>query len=64
MTGLNLLLGRRGFVTRILPRLPEFLDKRFHPRQHDTEVIERFWRDALFGSGGTLQTRYRNREAA
>lgn len=64
VTGLNLLFGRQGFVTRILPRLPEFLGKRFHPRQHDTQAIEHFWRDALFGDGGTLQTRYRNREAA
>ncbi len=64
LAGLNMLFGRRGFVTRILPRMPEFLGKRFHPRQHDTQALETFWRDALFGAGGTLHTRYRNREAA
>lgn len=64
VAGLAMLFGRQGFVTRILPKLPEFLGKRFHPRQHDTQALEQTWRDALFGAGGTLHARYRNREAA
>jgi predicted metal-dependent hydrolase len=64
VAGLNMLFGRQGFVTRILPKLPEFLGKRFHPCQHNTQALEQTWRDALFGAGGTLHARYRNREAA
>jgi predicted metal-dependent hydrolase len=59
--GLNVLFGRDGFVSRILPRLPEFIGARFHPDDHDTKAIENSWREKLFAEGGELFDEYRNR---
>lgn len=59
--GLNVLLGRNGFVSRILPRLPEFIGLHFHPDQHDTRELENQWREILFSEGGQLYQEYRNR---
>ena len=59
--GLNVLFGRAGFVSRILPRLPEFIGARFHPDDHDTKAIENSWREKLFAEGGELFDEYRNR---
>lgn len=61
--GLNVLFGRDGFVSRILPRLPEFIGARFHPDDHDTKAIENSWREKLFAEGGELYDEYRNRVA-
>lgn len=61
--GLNILFGRGGFVSRILPRLPEFIGTRFHPDDHDTKAIESSWREKLFAEGGELYDEYRNRVA-
>lgn len=62
--GLNILLGRKGFVSQILPRLPEFLQKDFHPENHDTEALEKSWRDKLFGKDGQLYEQYTNKATA
>lgn len=61
--GLNFLLGRNGFVTQIIPRLPEFIQKRFHPNQHDTRTLEVLWREKLFAQGGELYAEFKNRAA-
>lgn len=61
--GLNLLFGRRGFVTGILPKLPLFLAKHFHPAQHDTRALEAKWAKAMFGDNGFLNTYFKNRSA-
>lgn len=61
--GLNILFGRDGFVSRILPRMPEFIGAKFHPDDHDTKMIENTWRDKLFSEGGELYKEYRNRVA-
>lgn len=61
--GLNLLFGRKGFVTRILPKMPLFHRKNFHPAKHDTRALEQEWREKLFGEQGVLREEFRNREA-
>lgn len=61
--GLKLLLGRNGFVTRILPRMGLFARPDFHPDRHHTAELEKAWREKLFGSAGLLNAELRNREA-
>ncbi|BAP13045.1 MAG: metal hydrolase [Alcanivorax borkumensis] len=61
--GLNVLLGRNGFVSRILSRLPEFVEPNFHPNQHNTKQLESNWRDKLFAVGGALHDQYSNSAA-
>lgn len=61
--GLRKLFGRRGFISSILPRMPEFVRPDFHPDQHDTRALEQQWRDRLFGNAGELLDEFRNREA-
>lgn len=59
--GLNMLFGRKGFVSKILPRLPEFAQRHFHPDNHDTRQLEQAWRERLFAEGGDLFDVYKNR---
>ncbi|MBP9799098.1 MAG: metal-dependent hydrolase [Sterolibacterium sp.] len=61
--GLNMLFGRKGFVSKILPRLPEFTQRHFHPGNHDTRHLEQAWRERLFAEGGELFDVYKNRVA-
>ena len=61
--GLNMLFGRKGFVSKILPRLPEFTQRHFHPGNHDTRHLEQTWRERLFAEGGELFDVYKNRVA-
>lgn len=61
--GVKLLLGRRGFVTRILPKMGLFNRKRYHPADHDTRALERKWREIMFGDNGELNAFFRNRAA-
>ena len=61
--GLKLLLGRGGFVTRILPKMGLFHKKNYHPAKHDTRALEAKWREIFFGDGGLLATELKNREA-
>lgn len=61
--GINTLFGRHGFVTRILPKMPLFSAKRFHPNKHDTRKLEQSWREKMFGQGGALLSEFRNRGA-
>lgn len=61
--GLNMLFGRKGFVSKILPRLPEFTQRHFHPASHDTRHLEQTWRERLFAEGGELFDVYKNRAA-
>ncbi len=58
--GVSLLLGRKGFVTRILPHMPAFFTRRFHPDQHDTSSLEQEWREKLFGKEGEMLSLWRN----
>lgn len=52
--GLALLFGRRGFLTRVVARMPAFFRRNFHPARHDTRGLEAAWRENLFGSNGLL----------
>ena len=61
--GLKMMLGRNGFVTRILPKMPLFWRKSYHPNKHDTKALEREWRERFFGDDGALLPELRNREA-
>lgn len=61
--GFGLILGRKGFVTRILPKMGIFSGKRFHPKKHDTSTLEKTWREKLFGETGSLLSEFRNRAA-
>lgn len=60
--GLGLLFGRKGFVTRILPHMPAFFGRGFHPSDRDTRALEEEWRHRLFGDDGVLTPVWRNRE--
>jgi predicted metal-dependent hydrolase len=62
--GLRELFGRKGFISSILPRMPEFLAADFHPDQQDTSALELSWREKLFGENGALLAEFRNRESA
>jgi uncharacterized protein len=61
--GLKLMLGRDGFITRIIPKMGVFSRKDFHPARHDTRALTAEWRERLFGAGGALREQWRNREA-
>jgi len=61
--GLTLLFGSNGFVTKVLPKLPIFLRKHFHPAKHDSKALEAKWRRIMFGDDGFLNDYFRNRAA-
>lgn len=61
--GLRELFGRRGFISSILPEMPDFVHPRFHPAHHDTTALENQWRERLFGAQGALNAELRNRAA-
>ncbi len=46
--GLSMLLGKKGFVTRIIPKLFTFTRAKFHPNLHDTKDLELLWKKRLF----------------
>lgn len=52
--GLSLLLGKKGFITKIMPLMPEYFARDFHPAQRDTSALEKVWREKLFGENGEL----------
>lgn len=58
--GVTLLLGRKGFITKIMPLMPEFFARDFHPDQRDTSALENEWREKLFGENGELRDVWRN----
>ncbi|MFP5441115.1 MAG: metal-dependent hydrolase [Gammaproteobacteria bacterium] len=61
--GVKMLLGRGGFVTKILPKMPLFNRPQFHPNKHNTRALEAEWREKLFGDNGQLLAEFSNREA-
>lgn len=61
--GVASIVGPGGFVTRILPKMPLYSGKRFHPKKHDTHALEQTWRNRLFGKAGQLVDEFRNRSA-
>ncbi|PTQ90958.1 hypothetical protein C8N29_10127 [Agitococcus lubricus] len=61
--GITILLGKKGFITTILPQMPVFFQKKFHPKQHNTQHLESMWRDKLFGEFGTLLSELKNPDA-
>lgn len=58
--GLGLLLGKKGFVSRILPKMGLFARKDFHPDKKDTRALVKNWRERLFGESGSLSGDVRN----
>lgn len=63
VSGARTLFGPGGFITRILPKMPLFSGRRFHPNKHDTRALEQRWRDKMFGQAGELVNEFRNRTA-
>lgn len=61
--GLRALLGKGGFIRKVLERVPEYLARDFHPDQQDTRALEQAWRERLFGEQGELNAHFRNRDA-
>ena len=61
--GLRALFGRRGFISKLMPHMPQFWQAGFHPRQQDTGSLEATWRERLFGLHGELNAEFRNRAA-
>lgn len=62
--GLNLILGKKGFVRRILPKMSFYSARSFHPNKHDTSALEKQWRNNLFGEQGALVDVWKNQAAA
>ena len=60
--GLRMMLGRRGLIGRILPKMGLFARKDYHPARHDTRALESEWRERLFGARGSLSDQVRNLE--
>lgn len=58
--GLALLLGRDGFITRIVPKMGVYGKRDFHPARHDTQALVVEWRERLFGAQGALRAQWRN----
>lgn len=58
--GLGLLLGKKGFVSRILPKMGLFARPDFHPDKKDTRALVKKWRRKLFGESGTLSGDVKN----
>ena len=61
--GLKSLLGKGGFIRKVLERVPEFFARDFHPEQQETRALEEKWRQRLFGEQGELNPYFRNRDA-
>jgi len=59
--GLDLILGgRRGLISRILPKMGLFGRKDYHPNKKNTKALEAEWREKLFGENGTLRDQVSN----
>jgi predicted metal-dependent hydrolase len=59
--GLHLILGgKRGLISRILPKMGLFGRKDYHPNKKDTRALETEWREKLFGDNGTLRDQVSN----
>ncbi|MFX7701361.1 metal-dependent hydrolase, partial [Acinetobacter baumannii] len=58
------LLGRKGFITRVLPKMAIFNGRKFHPSRHDTKALETSWREKMFGAQGDLLPIWNNRDRA
>lgn len=61
--GLKALLGRGGFIRKVLVRMPEYFHRDFHPERQDTRALEQQWRERLFGEDGELNDVFTNRDA-
>lgn len=59
-SGLNYVLGPKGFFTRLAPKYLDYLKPGFHPTHHDTEALLAEWRNKLFGHEGTLNEKMKN----
>jgi len=61
--GWKALFGRRGFLTRVLNKMPPWFEMGHHPDDQDTRALEREWHERLFGANGELNAQFRNRDA-
>ena len=52
--GMRALFGRRGRMTRLLPKYLDFFRPSFHPNDHDTNALVTEWREKLFGANGAM----------
>jgi predicted metal-dependent hydrolase len=58
--GIGLLFGKEGFLTPLFTRVPDFLNKKFNPRNEDTTQLEQVWREKLLGPNGVINEFYTN----
>lgn len=61
--GWKMLLSKRGFIARFMPKMGDFLRRDFHPDDHKTDALVAQWREKLFGDGGALLDEFKNRTA-
>lgn len=54
VAGMRALFGRRGRMTRLLPKYLDFFRPSFHPNDHDTNALVAEWREKLFGANGAM----------
>lgn len=54
VAGMRALFGRRGRMTRLLPKYLDFFRPSFHPNDHDTNALVTEWREKLFGANGAM----------
>lgn len=57
--GLKLMFGPGEILRKVIPKLPLFGRRGFHPAKRDTREVEQHWREALFGPDGTLREQLR-----
>lgn len=55
--GLHYVFGRRGLVTRLIPKYLDYFRPGYHPLHHDTSDLLDVWREKLFGKDGMLVDR-------
>lgn len=58
--GFAMMLGRRGLIGRILPKMGLFSRADYHPNKKNTGALEQQWREKLFGENGTLRDQVGN----
>lgn len=58
--GFAMMLGRRGLIGSILPKMGLFARRDYHPNKKDTSKLEQQWREKLFGANGSLRDQVSN----
>lgn len=61
--GFKLLLGKGGFLRKVVAPMPVYFKHDFHPEKHNTRQLEADTRELFFGKKGILNKNWRNKPA-